>query len=301
MESFRKVTGVAAPMLRINIDTDQIIPALFLGGTDAKGYGANLFHGQRFKADGSPNPDFVLNQPPYDQAQVLLADRNFGCGSSRERAPKALREFGFRAIVAPSYGGIFFNNRAGARDCRRGPVRRRQGAGHGRSRVAGSRLAFRASLSLRSARNPSANAVAGDGRNRHDALAPERDQRLSDERQGAPALGLLVAHGAGVGAGLLVAKMQSREVFAKTVFANSTVYVYSTVHGHSDHRVLPVQVPAATPAMQLARGGPYKHRSQRSCVSNHVPLTPHLIRHPAMSAAIRVKIQGCVVFFPMSS
>ena len=110
MESFRKVTGVAAPMLRINIDTDQIIPALFLGGTDAKGYGANLFHGQRFLADGSPNPDFVLNQPPYDQAQVLLADRNFGCGSSRERAPKALREFGFRAIVAPSYGGIFFNN-----------------------------------------------------------------------------------------------------------------------------------------------------------------------------------------------
>ena len=89
MESFRKVTGVAAPMLRINIDTDQIIPALFLGGTDAKGYGANLFHGQRFKADGSPNPDFVLNQPPYDQAQVLLADRNFGCGSSRERAVPA--------------------------------------------------------------------------------------------------------------------------------------------------------------------------------------------------------------------
>ena len=110
MESFRKVTGVAAPMLRINIDTDQIIPALFLGGTDAKGYGANLFHGQRFMADGTPNPDFILNQPPYDQAQVLLADRNFGCGSSRERAPKALREFGFRAIVAPSYGGIFFNN-----------------------------------------------------------------------------------------------------------------------------------------------------------------------------------------------
>ena len=110
MESFRKVTGVAAPMLRINIDTDQIIPALFLGGTDAKGYGANLFHGQRFMADGTPNPDFILNQPPYNQAQVLLADRNFGCGSSRERAPKALREFGFRAIVAPSYGGIFFNN-----------------------------------------------------------------------------------------------------------------------------------------------------------------------------------------------
>lgn len=110
MESLRQVSGIAAPMLRINIDTDQIIPALFLGGTDAKGYGANLFHGWRFLPDGEPNPDFILNQPPYDRAQVLLADRNFGCGSSRERAPKALREFGFRAILAPSFGGIFFNN-----------------------------------------------------------------------------------------------------------------------------------------------------------------------------------------------
>jgi 3-isopropylmalate/(R)-2-methylmalate dehydratase small subunit len=110
MESLRKVTGIAAPLLRINIDTDQIIPALFLGGTDAKGYGANLFHGWRFLADGKPNPGFILNQPPYDKAQVLLADRNFGCGSSRERAPKALREFGFRAILAPSFGGIFFGN-----------------------------------------------------------------------------------------------------------------------------------------------------------------------------------------------
>jgi 3-isopropylmalate/(R)-2-methylmalate dehydratase small subunit len=110
MEALRKVTGIAAPMLRINIDTDQIIPALFLGGTDAKGYGAHLFHGWRFLPDGRPNPDFILNQPPYDHAQVLLADRNFGCGSSRERAPKALREFGFRAVIAPSFGGIFFNN-----------------------------------------------------------------------------------------------------------------------------------------------------------------------------------------------
>jgi len=110
MEAFRSVTGIAAPLLRINIDTDQIIPALFLGGTDAKGYGANLFNGWRFLTDGSPNPEFILNQSPYDHAQVLLADRNFGCGSSRERAPKALREFGFRAVVAPSFGGIFYNN-----------------------------------------------------------------------------------------------------------------------------------------------------------------------------------------------
>ena len=110
MEALQQVTGIAAPMLRINIDTDQIIPALFLGGTDAKGYGKNLFHGSRYLADGSNNPEFILNQEPYTGAQVLLADRNFGCGSSRERAPKALREFGFRAIVAPSFGGIFYNN-----------------------------------------------------------------------------------------------------------------------------------------------------------------------------------------------
>jgi 3-isopropylmalate/(R)-2-methylmalate dehydratase small subunit len=110
MEALTCVTGIAAPMLRINIDTDQIIPALFLGGTDAKGYGAHLFNGWRFLADGTPNPDFILNREPYTKAQVLLADRNFGCGSSRERAPKALREFGFRAVIAPSFGGIFFNN-----------------------------------------------------------------------------------------------------------------------------------------------------------------------------------------------
>ncbi len=110
MEALRSVTGIAAAMLRINIDTDQMIPTLFLGGTDAKGYGAHLFHHWRFLADGSPNPDFILNQAPYDHAQILLADRNFGCGSSRERAPKALREFGFRAVLAPSFGGIFYNN-----------------------------------------------------------------------------------------------------------------------------------------------------------------------------------------------
>jgi 3-isopropylmalate/(R)-2-methylmalate dehydratase small subunit len=110
MEALQSVTGVAAPMMRINVDTDQMIPTMFLGGTDAKGYGAHLFHGWRFLPDGSPNPDFILNQPPYNDARILLADRNFGCGSSRERAPKALREFGFRALIAPSYGGIFYNN-----------------------------------------------------------------------------------------------------------------------------------------------------------------------------------------------
>ncbi|HUP98273.1 MAG TPA: 3-isopropylmalate dehydratase small subunit [Usitatibacter sp.] len=110
MEAFSRVTGIAAPLMRANVDTDQIIPALFLGGTDAKGYGKHLFHHHRYRADGSPNPEFILNQPPYDRAEVLLADRNFGCGSSRERAPKALREFGIRALIAPSFGGIFFSN-----------------------------------------------------------------------------------------------------------------------------------------------------------------------------------------------
>lgn len=110
MESLQRVTGIAAALLQINIDTDQIIPTEFLGGTDAKGYGAHLFNGWRFLEDGSPNPEFILNRSPYDHAQILLAGRNFGCGSSRERAPKALREFGFRALIAPSYGDIFFNN-----------------------------------------------------------------------------------------------------------------------------------------------------------------------------------------------
>jgi len=110
MEAVTRVAGVAAPLLQINIDTDQMIPTSFLGGTDAKGYGAYLFHGWRFNPDGTPNRDFILNQPPYDRAKILLADRNFGCGSSRERAAKALREFGIQAVIAPSFGEIFYNN-----------------------------------------------------------------------------------------------------------------------------------------------------------------------------------------------
>ena len=110
MEQFVRLSAIAAPILRINIDTDQIIPARFLVRTSDEGIGEGLFAGWRFLADGSPNPDFILNRPPWTEAQILLADRNFGCGSSREGAPKALREWGFRSVIAPSFGGIFFNN-----------------------------------------------------------------------------------------------------------------------------------------------------------------------------------------------
>jgi len=110
MEALSFVSGVAAPFMQINIDTDQIIPTTFLGGTDAKGYGQYLFHGWRFLADGSKNPEFILNRQPFDTARILLADRNFGCGSSRERAVWALRESGIQAVIAPSFGEIFYNN-----------------------------------------------------------------------------------------------------------------------------------------------------------------------------------------------
>jgi 3-isopropylmalate/(R)-2-methylmalate dehydratase small subunit len=110
MESFTRVTGIAAPMLRVNIDTDQITPGKELIRVHTEGYAASLFAGWRYIGDREPNPDFILNQEPWSRAKVLLADRNFGCGSSRETAPKALREWGFRAVIAPSFGGIFFNN-----------------------------------------------------------------------------------------------------------------------------------------------------------------------------------------------
>jgi len=110
MEQLRTVSGVAAPFMRINIDTDQIIPAKFLVRVTEEGLGESLFYNWAHLADGAPNPDFILNQEPWSQATVLLADRNFGCGSSREAAPRALRQRGFRAIIAPSFGGIFFNN-----------------------------------------------------------------------------------------------------------------------------------------------------------------------------------------------
>lgn len=98
------------PLLRDDIDTDQIIPARFLKGTEKTGLGRVLFHDWRFKPDGTPDPGFPLNQPQYQQAGILMAQHNFGCGSSREHAPWALKDYGFKAIVAISFADIFKNN-----------------------------------------------------------------------------------------------------------------------------------------------------------------------------------------------
>ena len=119
MQKFNVHKGLVAPMDRANVDTDAIIPKQFLKSIRRIGFGQNLFDAWRYMDEGQPgqdctnrplNRDFVLNQPRYKGASILLARKNFGCGSSREHAPWALGEYGFRAIIAPSYGDIFFNN-----------------------------------------------------------------------------------------------------------------------------------------------------------------------------------------------
>jgi 3-isopropylmalate/(R)-2-methylmalate dehydratase small subunit len=110
MDAFTKLTGVAAPLPMANVDTDKIIPARFLKTIKRTGLGKNLFDTLRFTPDGAERPDFVLNQEPWRNAEVLVAGPNFGCGSSREHAPWALEDYGFRVIVAPSFADIFFNN-----------------------------------------------------------------------------------------------------------------------------------------------------------------------------------------------
>ena len=119
MEPFVRHTGLVAPLDRANVDTDSIIPKQFLKSIKRSGFGPNLFDAWRYLDRGEPgadnskrplNPDFVLNEPRYQGASILLARRNFGCGSSREHAPWALADYGFRAVIAPSYADIFFNN-----------------------------------------------------------------------------------------------------------------------------------------------------------------------------------------------
>ena len=110
MDKFEKLTGVAAPMPMINVDTDMIIPKQFLKTIKRSGLGKNLFDEMRFDDEGRERPDFVLNRPQYRNAEILVTGDNFGCGSSREHAPWALLDFGIRCIVAPGFADIFFNN-----------------------------------------------------------------------------------------------------------------------------------------------------------------------------------------------
>jgi 3-isopropylmalate/(R)-2-methylmalate dehydratase small subunit len=110
MKPFTTLTGIVAPLEALNVDTDQIIPKQFLKRIERTGYEDYLFFDWRFKADGSPDPDFELNAPRYQGASILLTKDNFGCGSSREHAPWALENYGFRCILAPSYADIFYNN-----------------------------------------------------------------------------------------------------------------------------------------------------------------------------------------------
>ena len=110
MEPFVKLNGIVAPLDRVNVDTDQIIPAVYLKSIERTGFQDALFSSWRYREDGSPNPEFVLNVPAYRSATVLVAGRNFGCGSSREHAPWALHDYGIRSIIAPSFADIFYNN-----------------------------------------------------------------------------------------------------------------------------------------------------------------------------------------------
>jgi len=110
MDPYVKLNGVVAPLDRVNVDTDQIIPAVYLKSIARTGFEDALFAAWRYNEDGSPNPDFVLNVPAYRNATILVAGRNFGCGSSREHAPWALHNYGIRCIIAPSFADIFYNN-----------------------------------------------------------------------------------------------------------------------------------------------------------------------------------------------
>lgn len=110
MEKFTTLTGIAAPLPMINVDTDMIIPKQFLKTIKRTGLGKNLFYELRYDEEGRENPDFILNKPPYRNAKILIAGENFGCGSSREHAPWALLDFGIRCVIAPSFADIFYNN-----------------------------------------------------------------------------------------------------------------------------------------------------------------------------------------------
>jgi len=110
LEPFKRVQGIVVPLDRVNVDTDQIVPKQFLKLVQRTGFGQYLFNDWRFYPDGKPRPDFVLNEPRYQGAKILIARANFGCGSSREHAAWSLLDYGFKVILAPSFADIFYNN-----------------------------------------------------------------------------------------------------------------------------------------------------------------------------------------------
>ena len=110
MEPFVQLEGVVAPLDAVNVDTDMIIPAVYLKSIERTGFGPHLFDRYRYNEDGSENPDFILNQGAYRRSRILVSGPNFGCGSSREHAPWALEDYGIRCVIAPSFADIFYNN-----------------------------------------------------------------------------------------------------------------------------------------------------------------------------------------------
>ena len=172
MKSFTKLTGLVAPMDRANVDTDQIIPKQFLKRIERTGFGKHLFHDWRYLPDGAPDPAFELNAPHAQGASILVAGSNFGCGSSREHAPWALDDYGFRAVVAPSFADIFYNN-----CCQNGllPVRLDEGAVRTQLARAGRGVPFELTVALRN------RLVAGpDGFHATFDMDPYRRQMLLD-------------------------------------------------------------------------------------------------------------------------
>jgi len=110
MEPFKKISSIVTPLDRVNVDTDQIVPKQFLKLVQRTGFGKFLFYNWRFDADGKPKKDFILNNPKYNDSKIFLTQENFGCGSSREHAAWALKDYGFDVIIAPSFADIFYNN-----------------------------------------------------------------------------------------------------------------------------------------------------------------------------------------------
>ena len=202
MEKFTMLEGVAAPLKMINVDTDMIIPKQYLKTIKRTGLGKGLFAEKRYRDDGSENPDFVLNKPAYRKAKILVADDNFGCGSSREHAPWALMDFGITCVISTSFGDIFYNNcfKNGVLPIKVSPQRsgetvrrrraRRQCDAHRRSGEAGNPRPRRRRGQVRHRPAPQEMPARRPRRHRHDKPQGEQDRRLRGKVEGRAALGV---------------------------------------------------------------------------------------------------------------